>query len=178
MCTGRRPSNKSRGVVDHRVAPTHGSQVPGEETRREPLVSLAALRKPMSDVYNKTRRTTYTNVIYETEQTRDARDATRRPAPAHAAARRARTPQRIRSTRVSTKTARCPGAPARPRARAGSPSLAEPDRNATPAWAARPSWRVVGWHPTGHRPPRAHTTCNGYKERGVLPECTRSRRPA
>jgi len=143
-------------------------------------VSLAALRKPMSDVYNKTRRTTYTNVSYDTEQTRDDRDATRdATGPASARGRARRTPpQRIRNTRVSTKTARCPGAPARPRARAGSPSLAEPDRNATPAWAARPSWRVVGWHPTGHRPPRAHTTCNGYKERGVLPECTRSRRPA
>lgn len=137
----------------------------------------------MSDVYNKTRRTTYTNVSYETEQTRDARDATRvettldRPSARRGAHTAAANTQHARLDENSSMSGRA-SAPARPRARAGSPSLAEPDRNATPAWAARPSWRVVGWHPTGHRPPRAHTTCNGYKERGVLPECTRSRRPA
>ena len=123
MCTGRRPSNKSRGVVDHRVAPTHGSQVPGEETRREPLVSLAALRKPMSDVYNKTRRTTYTNVSYETEQTRDARDATRRPCettgPAHGAAR-----ARARRSEYAARASRRKQLDVRARQRARAPARA------------------------------------------------------
>ena len=100
-------------------------------------MSLAALRKPMSDVYNKTRRTTYTNVSYETEQTRDARDATRRPA--QRTARRARAhaaanTQHARLDENSSMSGRA-SAPARPRGQP-KPSRAGQERYAGVGGAA------------------------------------------
>ena len=135
----------------------------------------------MSDVYNKTRRTTYTNVSYETEQTSRVREAPRPPgvrgreATGPAPARRRTLPQRIRNTRVSTKTARCPGAPARPRGQP-KPSRAGPERYAGVGGAAL----LAGGGQAADLDRHGHIqTCNdGYEERGVLPECSRTRRPA
>ena len=96
----------------------------------------------MSDVYNKTRRTTYTNVSYETEQTRDARDATRRPCettgPAHGAARArahaAANTQHARLDENSSMSGRA-SAPARPRGQP-KPSRAGQERYAGVGGAA------------------------------------------
>lgn len=74
----------------------------------------------MSDVYNKTRRTTYTNVSYETEQTRDDRDATRDDRPSERTAGRGA----HRRSEYATRASRRKQLDVRARQRARAPARA------------------------------------------------------